>query len=293
VVGTAALWYRDGVERCVKELPVPCPHCVTTATAEQPRRTALGYRTFRCHGCRRSFNERTGTAFNQVQAPTDIVLLVVLWRIRYKLSLRDLAEMFLERGFTFTHETVRDWEARFAPLLAAHLRAKRRGTAGGKWHVDETYVKVNGRWCYLYWAIDREGNLVDARLSETRDMDAAQQFFRQALALAGDVPQQVTTDGHDAYPRASRETLGSGVTHRCSRYKNNRIEQDHRAIKQRYYPLRGFGSFAAAARFCPAFEEQRQYFRAQARSSERVSLAERRRRFQERWAAVMTEMVAA
>jgi len=105
-MGTAALWYRDGVERCVKELPVLCPHCVTTATAEQPRRTALGYRTFRCHGCRRSCNERTGTAFNQVQAPTDIVLLVVLWRIRYTLSLRDLAEMFLERGFTFTHETV-------------------------------------------------------------------------------------------------------------------------------------------------------------------------------------------
>ena len=110
---------------------------------------------------------------------------MVLWRLRYKLSLRDLAEMFLERGFVFTHEAVRDWEARFAPLLAAQLRAKRRGTAGSKWHADATSIKVNGRWRYLYRAGDREGNLVEALLSERRDMDAAQRFFRQALAVAG------------------------------------------------------------------------------------------------------------
>jgi len=272
---------------------VPCPHCAQTVAAELPRRTALGYRTFRCPRCRRSFNERTGTPFNHLQVPTDIVLFVVLWRLRYKLSLRDLAEMFLERGFVFTYETVRDWEARFAPLLTERLRARRRGTAGVKWYADETYVKVYGAWCYLYRAIDREGNLVDARLSRTRDMDAAQRFFRQALALAGDAPAQVTTDGHDAYPRAIRETLGDGTTHRSSRYKNNRIEQDHRGLKQRYYPMRGFGSFDAAARFCPAFEEQRQYFRAVSQSGRPVSLAERRRQFRERWVAVMAELATA
>jgi len=115
-------------------------------TAEQPRRSALGYRTFRCRACRRAFNERTGTPFNHLQYPTDVVLLVVLWRLRYKLSLRDLAEMFLPRGVVFTHEAVRDWEARFAPLLAARLRAERRGQAGRSWYVDETYVKVHGAW---------------------------------------------------------------------------------------------------------------------------------------------------
>ncbi len=117
-------------------------------------------------------------------------------------------------------------------------------------------------------------------LSERRDMAAAQRFFAQALDAAGHALEQVTTDGHDAYPRASRETLGAGVAHRTSRYKNNRIEQDHRALKQRYYPMRGFGAVASAARFCAAFEEQRQYFRAHARSGERVSPAERRHRFQ-------------
>jgi len=272
---------------------VPCPHCAVTAAVEQRRRTALGYRTFRCRACRRLFNERTGTPYNHLQYPTDLVLLVVLWRLRYKLSLRDLAEMFLERGFVFSHEAARDWEARFAPLLTARLRAKRRGQAGTKWHVDETYIKVNGQWCYLYRAIDREGHLVDARLSATRDMAAAQQSFRQALALAGDAPEQVTTDGHDAYPRAIREILGPGVRHRTSRYKNNRIEQDHRGVKQRDYPMRGFGSFVSAARFCSAFEEQRQYCRAATRSGERVSLAERRQWFQGRWAAVLAELAAA
>ncbi len=269
-----------------------CPHCAATTTTELPKRTQLGYRTFRCATCRRQFNERTGTPYNYLEFPTDIVLLVVLWRLRYKLSLRDLAEMFLARGLVFTHETVRDWEARFAPLLSEHLRAKRRGSVGRSWYVDETYVKVNGTWCYLYRAIDREGNLVDARLSETRDMDAAQRFFRQAVETVGRVPGRVTTDGHDAYPRAIRETLGDQVTHRCSRYLNNRIEQDHRGVKQRYYPMRGFGNVTAAGRFCRAYEEQRQYFRARTTRHERLALADQRHRFQGRWATVLTELAA-
>ncbi len=170
--------------------------------------------------------------------------------------------MFLPRGVVFTHEAVRDWEARFAPLLAARLRAQRRGRTGRSWYVDETYHKGHGAWCYLYRAIDRDGHLVDARLSETRDMAAAQRFFRQAVATVGHLPERVTTDGRDAYPRAIRETLGDHMAHRTSRYLNNRIEQDHRGIKQRYYPMRGFGSVESATRFCPACEEQRQYFRA-------------------------------
>jgi putative transposase len=238
-----------------------CPHCASSTVDEQARRTALGYRLFRCSTCQRCFNERTGTAFNFLEFPTDVVLLVVRWHLRYKLSLRDLAEMFLERGFEFTHEAVRDWEARFAPLIADCLRAKRRGQAGSSWYVDETYVRVKGRWCYLYRAIDRDGNLVDTMLSETRDMAAAKRFFRQAVAVVGRRPARVTTDGHDAYPRALRETLGTKVMHRHSRYLNNRLEQDHRGIKQRYYPMRGFGNVRAAGRFCRAFDELRHHFR--------------------------------
>src|SRR5579862_4709065 len=138
------------------------------------------------------FNERTGTAFNDVHCPTDIVMLVVLWRIRYKLSLRDLVEMFAARGYAFTHETVREWEARFAPLLSAQLKAKRRGQTGQSWYVDETYVKIKGHWHYLYRAIDRDGNLVDTMLNARRDMAAAKAFFKQAVQTVGHKPERVT-----------------------------------------------------------------------------------------------------
>jgi len=194
---------------------VLCPRCTQASAAALPRRTARGERTFRCPRCRRRFNERTGTPFNHLQVPTDSVLLVVLWRLRYKRSLRDLAELFLERGVVCSHEAVRDWEARFAPLLAAQLRAKRRGAAGGKWHADETDSKVSGTWCYRYRAIDRAGNLVDVRLSQTRDMDAAQRFFLQALARAGAAPRRTgmtPTRAPSARPWAIASTTGPAAT---------------------------------------------------------------------------------
>ena len=200
--------------------------------------------------------------------------------------------MFLERGFVFTHEAVREWEERFAPLLTERLRAKRRGKAGRSWYVDETYIKVHGRWCYLYRAIDRDGNLVDSLLSETRDRNAAQCFFRGSRAVVGHAPDRVTTDGHAAYPRAIRRTLGRKVLHRRSWYLNNRLEQDHRGVKQQYYPMRGFGSFAAAARFCTAHDELRDYFRYRQRMGETVPLVTRRQMFRDRWAVLMTLLAA-
>lgn len=113
-----------------------CPYCAAATTKKRAKKTKLGYATFFCSQCQQSFNERTGTPFNSLEFPTDIVLLVVLWRLRYKLSLRDVTEFFLERGFVLTHETVRDWEERFAPLIADHLRTKRRGQVGTSWYVD-------------------------------------------------------------------------------------------------------------------------------------------------------------
>jgi transposase-like protein len=193
--------------------------------------------------------------------------------------LRELAEMFLVRGLTFTHEAVREWEERFAPLLAAQLRRKRHGKVSRRWYVDETYLKVKGKWCYLYRAIDRNGNLVDSMLSATRDMAAAQRFFRKTLSVAEEAPQQVTTDGHDSYPRAIREVLGRDVEHRDNAYLNRRIEQDHRSIKQRYYPMLGFGALRSAQRFCSAYEELRQYLRPRRRRKQFVSLARQRQRF--------------
>src|SRR6478736_10175229 len=110
-------------------------------------------------------------------------------------------------------------------------------------------------------------------------MDAAKRFFRQAVLMVAHAPEKVTTDGHDSYPRAIRETLGEDVMHRCNPYLNNRIEQDHRGVKQRYYPMRGFGNFEATSRFCRAFDEQRQYFRYRSKSKETIPLSEQRQMF--------------
>jgi transposase-like protein len=154
--------------------------------------------------------------------------------------------------------------------------------------VDETYIKVHGEWCYLYWAIDHDGNLVDSIVSEKRDREAAQRFFNWAAAVIGHVPDQVTTDGHVSYPRAIRETMGDYVQHRTSKYLNNRLEQDHRGVKQRYDPMHGFGTVEAATRFCSAFDELRNYLRPCRTMGEVVSLQRQRQAFLQRLAALQT-----
>jgi transposase-like protein len=240
-----------------------CITCGSRAITERTNRTAHGYRRFRCRDCGKQFNERSAGLLNRVQYPSDVIALVVFFRLRYKLSLRDLAEMFLLRGIEFSHETVRQWEALLTPTLISALRRRRGGGShvGRSWYTDETYIKVRGRWHYLYRAIDRAGDLVDVMLSQKRDMAAAIAFFRSAKAVTGVAPSRVTTDGHDSYPRAIRTTLGMNVRHRTSRYLNNRIEQDHRGIKSRYDPMRGFGSASSAARFCVCHEELRNHLR--------------------------------
>ena len=151
-------------------------------------------------------------------------------------------------------------------------------------------MKVAGRWCYLYRAIDRDGQLIDSMLSEQRDKHAARRFLRRLLDVAEQRPLRVTTDRHPAYPRAVRWILGRKVQHRTNQYLNNFMEQDHRAVKQRYYPMRGFGSFASASRFCSAFDELRQYFRWRRGRGDRMPLAEQRRLFASRWRSLLSEM---
>ena len=269
-----------------------CPHCLSTSVSKRKHRTSLGYRTFYCGDCDKRFNERSGSPFNDLQFPTDVVLLAVLWRLRYKLGFRDVAELLLQRGFIVSYETIRIWEFRFAPMVSDNLRARRRGIAGDSWYLDETYIKVSGKWRYLYRAIDREGNLLDSMLSEHRDKHAARRFLRRLIDSAGRKPLRMTTDKHPAYTKAIRWIVGRKVLHRHNQYLNNRIEQDHRSIKQRYYPMLGFAKFESASRFCSAFDELRNYLRVPRVSNQRISASNRREIFTEKWSTLMTELSA-
>src|SRR3954471_22521394 len=270
-----------------------CIGCGSAAVAERRERTAQGYKRFRCRACGKQCNERTGTVLNRAQYPSDVIALVVLWRLRYKLSLRDLPEMFALRGMVFSYEAVREWEVKLTPALAEELRRRRRGKAGRSWHVDETYLKVDGRWCYVYRAIDSTGALVDVLFSERRDMKAARAFFRSARAVTGITPDRVTTDGHDSYPRAIRTELGKRVRHRTSRYLNNRLEQDHRGLKGRYRPMRGFKCPRSASRFCRAYDELRNFLRLRSRHHQHVPADRRRLLHLRRTATVLAILQAA
>ena len=140
----------------------------------------------------------------------------------------------------------------------------------------------------LYRAIDRDGALVEVMLSERRDLAAAKRFFRSARAVTGAVPNRVTRDGHDAYPRAILTELGKTVTHRTNSYLNNRLEQDHRGIKGRIRCMHGFGSVASASRFCRGHDQLRNFLRVRSLHRQHVA-ADRRRLRQLRGTATALE----
>ena len=157
---------------------MPCPYCQTKETKERKQKTKLGYKTFSVLVVNVNIMNETGSPYNFLEYPTEIVFLVVLWRLRYKLSLRDLSEMFIERGFEFTHQTVLNWEKQFAPLITAKLKLKRKGKAAKKIHVDETYIKIKKEQFYLYRAIDKFG-IWSTSAFKTRDLAAAETSFKR------------------------------------------------------------------------------------------------------------------
>jgi putative transposase len=165
------------------------------------------------------------------------------------------------RGINLSHQTVHNWAQNFGVELGLKLREKRYGQMGKKWHIDSTYIRVEGRWCYLYRAIDKEGNLVDVYLSDTRDQAAAERFFRQAQLTTGITPIQITTDKEPALYPAIKNTFPMNTKHQDSKYMNNKLESDHRVTKSRLSVMKGFKNIFCALKFCTAFEEIRQFFR--------------------------------
>jgi len=161
----------------------------------------------------------------------------VRWYLRYGLSYRDVEELLAERGVEADHVTVYRWVQRFSPLLAEAARFCRR-SPGDRWFVDETYVKVNGVWRYVYRAVDQYGQVIDVLVSVRRDAAAARRFFHRALATLKVTPTAVVTDAAAVYPAELDELIPS-AWHHVERYANNRIEADHSQLKHRLRPMRG------------------------------------------------------
>jgi transposase-like protein len=164
-------------------------------------------------------------------------MVAVRWYLRYGLSYRDVEELLAERGIEVDHVTVYRWVQRFTPLLADAARFTRH-SPGDRWFVDETYVKVDGVWRYVYRAVDQHGQVIDVLLSARRDAAAARRFFTRALRTLKVIPSEVVTDAAPVYPGVLDELIPS-AWHHVEQYANNRIEADHSQLKRRLRPMRG------------------------------------------------------
>jgi putative transposase len=187
--------------------------------------------------------------------PLDVMLLCVRWYVAYALSLRNLEEMMAERGVQVDHATVHRWSLKILPILAKVFR-RRKHPVGRSWRMDETYIQVGGQWKYLYRAVDRLGHTVDFLLTAKRDHAAARRFFERAIGLH-DVPEKITIDKSGANTAAVRSMNADSsleITLRQSKYLNNLVEQDHRAIKRRTRPMLGFKQFQCAAKLIAGIE---------------------------------------
>ena len=179
----------------------------------------------------------TWSAFAGFRFPPDVIVLAVRWYLRFGLSYRDVEELLTERGIKVDHVTVYRWVQRFTPLLAEAARPCRHAV-GDRWWVDETYVKVAGRWCYAYRAIDQFGQVIDISVSVRRNARAARRFFEQATGTTKVMPVEVVTDHAPVYPAVLEELLPA-AWHRTDRYANNRLECDHGRLKSRLRSMRG------------------------------------------------------
>ncbi|WP_423062896.1 IS6 family transposase [Candidiatus Paracoxiella cheracis] len=248
-------------ERLSETTGMNCPHCDSSVTKGLKKLTSLGYKQFVCSDCGKQFNQRSGTALNFIMYPTDVVRTVVQYYYQFKVSLHDVVALMVMRGFHVTHQTVHNWVHRFGPALGMRLRARRYQKSNDRWHVDCTYLRIEGRWCYFYRAIDEKGDLIDVYLSDVRDQQAAENFFKQAAKTSGIYPEQITTDKEPALYPAIQAVFGEYTDHRDNNYLNNRIEQSHRGIKSRMRVMKGFKNIFCALRFCTVFEEIQQFFR--------------------------------
>jgi putative transposase len=197
--------------------------------------------------------------YHRHRFPPEIISHCVWLYFRFALSFRDVEEMLAMRGVALTYETVREWCLKFGQTYANSLR-RRAARPGDRWHLDEVFLKINGRQHYLWRAVDQDGDVLDILVQSRRDKKAAKKFFRKLLKGLQYVPRVLITDKLKSYSAARAEVLPS-VEHLQQKYQNNRAENSHQPTRLREKVMRRFKSAGHAQRFLSAFGTITSHFR--------------------------------
>lgn len=189
--------------------------------------------------------------FRSFSSSPEVIRLVVMMYVRFPLSLRNVEDLLFERGIDICHETVRLWWNRFGPKFAADIRRQRisrmRGFRLWGWHLDEVFVKINGKTHYLWRAVDHEGDILESFVTKKRDKAAALRFFKKTLKGRGSTAT-IVTDGLKSNPAAMKEP-GVEERHEMGRWLNNRAENSHLPFRRRERVMLGFRQMKSLQKF--------------------------------------------
>ncbi len=201
----------------------------------------------------------SATLYRRHRFPGEIISHTVWLYFRFALSFRDVEEIMAVRGVVVTYEAIREWSLKFGQTYANELR-RRRPRPGDKWHLDEMFIKINGKDHYLWRAVDQDGHVLDILVQSRRNKNAAKRFFRKLLKGLQYVPRVIITDKLKSYSAAKAEVM-PGVEHRQHKGLNNRAENSHQPTRVREKVMRRFKSAGHAQRFLSAFSHIASHFK--------------------------------
>jgi putative transposase len=218
-----------------------------------------------------------GNPFRYFNSSPEVIRLVVMMYVRYPLSLRNVEDLLAERGIDISHETVRFWWNRFGPMFAAEIRKKRvapmRGYPQWRWHLDEAFVKVNGKLCYLWRAVDHEGEVLETVVTARRNKAAALKLLKRVMETYGR-PRQIVTDRLCSYPAAMKE-IGNADRQEVGRRLNNRAENSHQPFRRRERAMQRFRSTKTLQKFSSVHAEVHNHFNQEPRLVTRQAYKQR------------------
>jgi putative transposase len=226
--------------------------------------------------------------FRYFNSSPEVIRLVVMMYVKYPLSLRNVEDLLSERGIDISHETVRFWWNRFGPMFAGQIRKTRmahvRGYPQWRWHLDEVFVKINGGLCYLWRAVDHEGEVLESVVTAKRDKAAALKFLKRIMKKYGR-SQTVVTDGLCSYPAAMKE-LGIADLHEVGRRLNNQAENSHQPFRRRERAMQRFRSMKTLQKFSSIHAQIHNHFNHERHLVSRETYKQRRSASLMAWGAL-------